>query len=86
MASKIPPTVGRIVHYGYVRNVTSTSGPVVTHQEPLVECAAIITKVLPKGLVNLHVFLPNGLETRGVQDAAFFETLKEGFWTWPPKA
>lgn len=79
------PSVGRIVHYGYVSRWVPTSGAAVEHKGLLVECAAIITRWVGPDRVCLSVFLPDGDEEMGKQDVAFSEELKEGCWSWPPR-
>jgi len=86
------PTVGRIVHFGYVERFTAHTGPAVERVKPMVLAPAIITKVCEGGGVCLHVFLPDGavLRPRHAEDldkgVEFSAKLEADKWTWPPRA
>lgn len=77
MRSKIPPTIGRTVHYGSHRS-----------EADLKPVAAIITEVHDgddHDCVTLTVFHPMN-EPGFAYMVPFSETLARGCWTWPPPA
>jgi hypothetical protein len=69
------PSVGRIVHYGYVDSA---------YMVPRMELRAAIITEVTDDTVSITVFHPNRPAT-GVQSVRFSETLKEDHWTWPPR-
>jgi hypothetical protein len=69
---EIKPTVGRMVYY----KTYGTPGG----EHPPEECAAIITEVMPEGLVSLCVLYPNGMSFK----RAVAQGQNSGQWDWMP--
>ena len=68
------PTIGRIVHFVWMRDETTDSG----------DQAAIITHVWSDTCINLCVFSPNG-ETKGETSVVYSDTRSSRSWHWPEK-
>lgn len=84
------PTVGRIVHYQPMPQTENDRYLSWTTERDGQPWAAIITRVLPDGRVNLDLRKPIGMDDERLDPASpgiypFAETPTPGHWNWPPR-
>lgn len=74
------PSIGRIVIFTQGKDKAPVNG---TRQHP-----AVITRVFPGGVVNLHVFYDGGMpspETSVCEAGRETEQGEDRTWHWPPR-
>ncbi|WNM67311.1 hypothetical protein SEA_WYBORN_68 [Arthrobacter phage Wyborn] len=88
--SKQQPSVGRIVHYQPLPEREKDTYLSTSERRDGQPWAAIVTRVLPDGRVNLDLRKPFGMDDErldtahpGVYD--FAEQPTPGHWNWPPR-